>query len=94
VPEAIKEEIMKFIGGLNKEDSNKFSLEAELCYTGSEDLSSEMENLAKDYRREGMKEKQVLLAREISACEKKCDAEKLKKIMEELQKINKEMSQL
>ncbi len=93
-PDFIKKRVADFLEKTDKAVCSRLAFEAELCYAGEENFNEEIEQLAKEWKKETLKEELANVTEEIGICEEKNDKEALEKKIAELQKLSRELADI
>lgn len=93
-PDFIKKRVADFLEKTDKALCNRLALEAELCYAGEENFGEEIEQIAKEWKKESLKEELAKVTEEIRICEEKKDKEAMEKKIVELQKLSRELAEI
>ncbi len=94
LPDFVRKHIADFLEKTDKSFCNRLALEAELCYAGAENFNEEIEQLAKEWKKETLKEELAEITEEIRICEEKSDKEAMEKKIAELQKLSRELAEI
>lgn len=91
IPDFVKEILSDILKNIQKEEKSKLAFEAELYYSGSRDIEKEIADLARELKKEIVKERLGSLSEEVQKLEAEGETEKLEKKMAEFQDLSKEL---
>ncbi|MBU1179146.1 DNA primase [Patescibacteria group bacterium] len=91
VPDIVKKFISEIARNIKKEEKEKLAFEAELYYSGSQDIEKEITHLAKELKKEIVKEGLESLSEEVQKLEAGGETEKLGQKMAEFQNLSKQL---
>jgi DNA primase len=94
IPDFVRTQVLDFLENINEDQKKKLVFEAELYYNNSENLEEEIQYLAKELKKEIIKEKLENMANDIGKFETEGKSKKLKEKLSEFQHLSKELIKL